>query len=267
MTVRRLPVDPLGAVGLVGALFAWWLVARLELVSRVFLPPPLDVARAVSDNFTSSSYLASFRLGEGGLLSSLVYTATNVLVALTAASVVGITLGLLSARSRGLRLVLDPVMLTVGTVPILVTAPFFLIWFGTSRLAQVGLLFLFDTTILYVFAQRALANLSPIYLQAGRVLGATAARLARDIYLPGTLPEILGGIRIALAGSWGLEAVSELLGAPEGIGRVIQVLSTSSDVTTILAAIVVLACAAVVFDMLVAGGFRIATRWRATAPV
>jgi ABC-type nitrate/sulfonate/bicarbonate transport system permease component len=265
MTLRRLPLDPLGAFGLVALVFVWWLTAHFTWVSPVFLPSPADVATAATDNFFSSAYLDAYRLGDGGLLSSLIYTATNVLIAVSSASVVGITLGLLSARSRGLRLVLDPVMLTIGTVPILVTAPFFLIWFGTSRLAQVGLIFLFATTILYVFAQRALLNLDPIHVQAGRVLGASKARLARDVYVPATLPEIVGGVRIALAGAWGLEAVSELLGAPQGIGRVIQVLSTSSDVTTILAAVLVLACAAVACDALVAGAFRFATRWRAPA--
>ena len=50
-------------------------------------------------------------------------------------------------------------MLTAGTIPILVTAPFFLIWFGTSRSAQIALLILFDVTIVYLFAQHAEDNL------------------------------------------------------------------------------------------------------------
>jgi ABC-type nitrate/sulfonate/bicarbonate transport system permease component len=259
----RLPFDPLGALGLLLVLFAWWAATRFGMVSEVFLPPPRHVWTTIHENFFSSGYLDSYRLGNGGLLGSVLYSASNVALAVTAATGVGVTLGLLSARSQGLRLVLDPLMLTIGTVPILVTAPFFLIWFGTSRLAQVALLFLFDTTIIYLVAQRSLRNLSPIYAQSARVLGARTRRLTHDIYLPGTLPEISGGIRIALAGSWGLEAVSELLGAPEGIGRVIQVLSTSADVTTILAAVIVLAAAAFVCDAAVAGAFRYATRWRA----
>ena len=186
---------------------------------------PGEVAQTIAENFFSSPYLANYHLGDGGLSASLVYTASNVLIALAISCVLGITLGFATAHVGLLRAILDPVVLTAGTIPILVTAPFFLIWFGTSRAAQIALLILYGTTIVYLFAQRAVANLDPVYVAAGRTLGASPRRVMLDVYLVGTLPEVFGGIRIALAGAWGLEAVSELLGAPQGIGRVIQAMA------------------------------------------
>jgi ABC-type nitrate/sulfonate/bicarbonate transport system permease component len=190
------------------------------------------------------------------------YTVTNVLLAMVIASVLGIGLGLTSARMYVVRAAFDPIVLTAGTIPILVTAPFFLIWFGTDRSGQVVLLTLYAVTIIYLFAQRAVGNLDPIYQAAARTLGAGQRRILLDVYLRGTLPEVFGGIRIALAGAWGLEAVAELLGAPNGIGRAIQALATSMDVSSIIAAIFSLAIVAVGFDALVAGVFGFITRWR-----
>jgi len=258
-----MPVDPLGILGLVGLVALWGGVSHFQVVSRVFLPPPDEVGRAMAENFLSSPYLATYNLGEGGLASSLLYTTTNVLMALGIACVVGILLGLSSARIDLLRAILDPIMLTAGTIPILVTAPFFLIWFGIERSAQVSLLILFDITLIYLFTQRAVANLNPIYPSAARTLGASPGRILLDVFFVGTLPEVFGGIRIALAGAWGLEAFAELLGAPEGIGRVIQALATASDVPTIMATILALSIVAVVFDTSVAAGFGFITRWRA----
>jgi ABC-type nitrate/sulfonate/bicarbonate transport system permease component len=83
-----------------------------------------------------------------------------------------------------------------------------------------------------------------------------------QVFLIGTLPEVFGGMRIALAGAWGLEAVAELLGAPAGIGRVIQALASATDVPTIMAAILALAIVAVAFDAAVAVLFGVITRWR-----
>ena len=40
--------------------------------------------------------------------------------------------------------------------------------------------------------------------------------------MPATVPELIGGFRIALAGAWGLEAIAELLGAQHGIGFLIN---------------------------------------------
>lgn len=257
-----LRTDPLGIVGLLALLAVWWLIAGLQLVPAIFLPPPDEVARTIARNFFYSSYLAQYNLGTGGFAASLLYTVSNVLLAMAIACVVGISLGLISARITIVRSVFDPIVLTAGTLPILVTAPFFLIWFGTDRSGQVVLITLYAVTIIYLFAQRAVGNLDPIYQAAAHTLGAGHRRILTDVYLKGTLPEVFGGIRIALAGAWGLEAVAELLGAPNGIGRVIQALAASMDVPGIIAAIVSLAIVAVGFDFVVAGVFGYITRWQ-----
>lgn len=185
-------------------------------------------------------------------------------VALAVACALGIAAGFASARFVIFRALADPLMLTAGTIPILVTAPFFLIWFGTSRSAQVALLILYDVTIVYLFAQRAANNLDPTYVAAGRTLGASPMRLIFDVYLMGALPEVFGGIRIALAGAWGLEAFSELLGAPKGIGRVIQGMAADMDTQMMFAAIVALSVVAFAFDVAIGAVFGFVTRWRRT---
>ena len=243
----------------------WWLLSTLELVPRLFLPPPAEVFDFLSNNFFSSSYLENYHLGSLGLSGSLLYTIGNVLLALVISSVVGVGLGLTSARVDGVRAVFDPIVLTVGTIPVLVTAPFFLIWFGTERAPQVALLTLYGSTIIYMFAQRAVANLDPIYPAAARMLGANPLRVLTQVYLVGTLPEVFGGMRIAMAGSWGLEAVAELLGAPAGIGRVIQAVASATDVPTIIATILALALVAVAFDAAFVALFGSITRWRPKA--
>ncbi|HEY3063112.1 MAG TPA: ABC transporter permease subunit [Chloroflexota bacterium] len=260
-----LPIDPLGILGVVGLAVLWWLLTTFELVPRLFLPPPAEVFDFLVNNFVSSDYLENYHLGSLGLSGSLLYTIGNVLLALAISCVLGISLGLTSARVDGVRAVFDPIVLTVGTIPVLVTAPFFLIWFGTERAPQVALLTLYDTTIIYMFAQRAVANLDPIYRAAARTLGASPVRVIAQVYLAGTLPEVFGGIRIAMAGAWGLEAVAELLGAPAGIGRVIQAVASATDVPTIVATILALALVAVVFDAAFAAFFGFITRWRARA--
>jgi ABC-type nitrate/sulfonate/bicarbonate transport system permease component len=257
-----LNVDVLGVVGLVGLLGLWWVVTFFGLIPPLFLPPPGDVADAITSNLFSSPYLENYHLGTSGLAGTLAYTIGNVMLALAIACVLGLTLGLTSARVQQVRAVFDPIVLTVGTIPVLVTAPFFLIWFGTERAPQVALLVLYDTTIVYLFAQRAVGNLDPIYQAAARTLGASPLRMLFQVFLIGTLPEVFGGLRIALAGAWGLEAIAELLGSTSGIGKVIQALASATDVPTIMAAVLSLAVIAVGFDALVAVVFGTITRWR-----
>jgi len=255
-------VDVFGLLGLVLLVASWWLVTRV--VSRTAVPLPQDVFRRVGEDFFSAPELALYGVGQNGLLDSMIYTVENVLLAVAVGGTVGTLSGLSSARIRIVREVIDPIVLTAGTIPILVTAPFFLIWFGVERVSGILLVVLYVSTILYIFAQRAADNLDPVYEDAARTLGASRRHMTRDVLIPGTVPEILGGIRIALAGAWGLEAIAELLGLPNGIGKIIQVLAQQTDAEGIMAALVFLGAVAVVFDGLTAAGFRWLTRWSRT---
>ncbi len=119
--------------------------------------------------------------------------------------------------------------------------------------------------ILYLFAQRAADNLDPVYEDSACTLGASTGDILRDVLIPGALPQILGGIRIALAGAWGLEAIAELLGAQQGIGKIIELLSGSLDMEGIFAALITLGIVAVLADFLAGRAVGFATRWHASS--
>lgn len=254
-------IDPFDVAGVLLLIVVWELLTLVAPVA--VLPSPQDVVRRIAADFWAAPELSFYGL-DTGFAGSLLYTATNVLIAIVAGSLCGVLGGLLTARVTLLRQLGDPVMMTAGTIPVLVLAPFFLIWFGVGRASAVLLVVFYVTVMLYIFAQKAVSNLPPIYEEAARTLGASRLRILRDVVLPGTLPEILGGIRIALAGAWGLEAITELLGAQSGMGKLIQVLAGATDVQGIFAALVTLGFAAIVCDGLAALLVGRATTW--TAP-
>lgn len=243
-------LDPLRLTGVVLVLALW--SALSVLMSPALLPPPLAVAARLVADFLSAPELSYYGLADASLLGSMLYTGENVLAAVAIGASAGTLAGLVSARFGLVRAAIDPIMFTAGTIPMLVIAPFLLIWFGVGRFSAVLLVVFYVAVVLYLFAQRAADNLDPIYEEAALTLGATPRRLVRDVFIPGTVPEILGGLRIALAGSWGLEAISELLGSQEGMGKIIEVLAGATDVEGIMAALILLGAVAVAFDALAA---------------
>ena len=258
---RRL--DVLGLLGLALFIVAWQLLTYV--IPLFSLPHPLHVAQRIAEDFILAEYLSFYGLPETGLLDSMLYTATNVLIAVGLGATVGVVCGLVTARFDLVRAVIDPVLMTAGTIPILVLAPFFLIWFGVGRTSAVLLVAIYVAVILYVYAQRAADTLNPVYEEAAYTLGASPRRVVWDVLIPGTVPQILGGVRIALAGAWGLEAIAELLGAQQGIGKIVQVLAGSTDIQGIFAALLVLGVVAVVFDALAARFFAHAAGWSVAA--
>jgi ABC-type nitrate/sulfonate/bicarbonate transport system permease component len=217
-----------------------------------FLPTPVAVVARVVADFFSAPELTFYGLTDASLFTSMLYTGENVMLALIIGAAIGILAGLCSARFGLVRAVIDPIMLTAGTIPILVAAPFLLIWFGVGRASSVALVVFYVVVILYIFAQRAADNLDPVYEESARTLGATPRHMIVDMLLPGTVPEILGGLRIALAGAWGLEAIAELLGSQQGMGKIIEVLAGGTDPEGIMAALLVLGVVAVCGDALAA---------------
>lgn len=258
-----LALDPLRFAGVVLGLGLWQ--ALTAFLPPIILPTPAGVAGRVHDDFWSAPSLSYYGLTEPNLYGNLLYTAENVLLAVLAGAAIGITSGLLSARFPLVRAVLDPVVMTAGTVPILIAAPFLLIWFGVGRSSAVCLVVFYVAVTLHIFAARAARNVDPIFEQSARTLGAGSRRILRDILLPATVPEILGGLRIALAGAWGLEAIAELLGSQSGMGKVIEVLAGATDPQGIMASLLMLGLTAVVADILAAWAVARLTRWSAVA--
>ncbi len=255
--------DPLRLSGVVLALGAWFGLARA--ISPALLPGPVAVVHRMAADFFAAPEVAYYGLENASLLGSMIYTGENVLLAVTVGAAAGILAGLASARFGALRATIDPIMLTAGTVPMLVAAPFLLIWFGVGRASAVTLVIFYVAVVLYLFAQRAADNLDPIYENAALTLGASPRRLVRDVLVPGTVPEILGGLRIALAGAWGLEAIAELLGSQQGMGKIIEVLAGGTDMEGIMATLVLLGLVAVVCDALAAWAIARAAAWSVAA--
>jgi len=248
----------LSVIGLALTLSIWQILS--ELVGR-YMPPPLAVFDNMIVNFFESRRMQGLGLPRGGYLPHLMYTVWNVTLGVIIGASIGIITGLASWRWRVVDEITDPIVTIFGTLPILVAAPFFLIWFGIVAFAQVSLVAFYASVILHLYTLRASRNVDPRYRDYALTLGANDRVLFKRIMVPAALPEVVGGIRIALAAAWGLAAIAELLGAQFGVGRVIVSLTAVYDVESIMAIVLWLSAFAVLLDMLVLAGRAWATRW------
>jgi ABC-type nitrate/sulfonate/bicarbonate transport system permease component len=242
-------------------LFALWYIIAILTPPAVLPLPHRVLGRLISWSWNSPQ-LASYGLRHTGLIPNMLQTMQTVFIAQAAGLVIGSFLGLFSARSPLFRAALNPIALIMTTLPILVLAPFFLVWFGVGRVGSMALVMVYSTTLFVIYSQRGAENLSPHYEQYARTLGAGRFRILRDVLVPGAIPEIMGAFRISVAGAWGLVAISELLGGRAGIGVVIRVLLGPYDIIGILAAIVTVSTVALIFDGLLAWAGRTFIVWR-----
>jgi ABC-type nitrate/sulfonate/bicarbonate transport system permease component len=247
------------AAGIGLFILVWWLASTQLPVSRLASPwvTVVDIAR----NFVTSPRLMVFGLGRVGYGTLLLYTLFNVLIGLCTGGALGILIGIAAAKLRWLRLAIDPVVLVLGTVPVLVAAPLFLLWFGVVSFTQTLLVAFYSAVMMILFSERAADNIDPIYERAALTFGAGLGARIRHVLIPATIPEILGGLRITLASAWGVETFAEILGAPSGIGQAIKALTNVNNVPGMMACVALVAVAAIATDILLLLIVRAMTRW------
>ena len=254
----------LPAVGIGIAIGLWYLYSS----GHPYTAPSLStVFSDLSANFAQSKYLADHGVGAGkGYWYDLLYTTRNVVMGVAIGTAIGVVLGFISVSRKLVRDVINPVAATFGSAPIFISAPFFLIWFGVVKTAQIAMVSFYTTLLMYIFALRAAGNVPVEYLESAETLGAQRKHLFRMIYLKATVPELLGAFRIALAGAWGLEAVAELLGAQQGAGFLIAFFVQTYSLPKLIGITLALGVIAVLVDFVVTLLARPLVRWTDPQP-
>jgi len=258
---RRRRLWPWRLLGVALFAVAWQLVSLL-VRSPAVLPGPVEVLGNFAANVDGSPTLEYLGLDVSSYLGNLGYTGSVVLGGWALGGLVGVVLGLVTARVQWVRNLTEPVTTVFGVVPVLVAAPFVLVWFGTSSTGKVLLIAFFTAVTVLVVTQAAALALPLRYEEYAATLGAGRSAAMRRVLLPATLTTTLTGLRTALGQAWGLQAVAELLGAPAGIGRAIAVRAGTGDIASVLALVLALGLVALVCDAALAAVVRRLTRWQ-----
>ncbi|HHQ4487921.1 TPA: taurine ABC transporter permease TauC [Aeromonas hydrophila] len=221
----------------------WWLVARLGLISPLFLPPPAQVLQQFATLAGPQGFM------DATLWQHLAASLQRILIALAAATLCGVTVGLAMGLSPTLRGMLDPLIELYRPVPPLAYLPLMVIWFGIGETSKVLLIYL------AIFAPVAMATLAGVQgarqvrLRAARALGANRWQVLWYVIVPGALPDILTGLRIGLGVGWSTLVAAELIAATRGVGFMVQAAGEFLATDVVLAGILVIALIAFTLEL------------------
>lgn len=246
----------------VAVVLGLWEVGALIVGYRAVLPGLLTVVQDFVKSFLWDPGLAYLGVKNPGYGINLGYTVGLAVVGWLIGSAIGAFVGLLSARVQWIRNVSEPLLYVFGAVPALVLAPFFLIWFGQGPLGRAVLVAFYCFVAVGLVAQSAALALPPAWEEYGATQGLGRWPRFFHIVVPGALPAVLAGFRIALATGIAVEATVELLGSQFGIGRLIEIRATQGNVSSVLGLSIALGVAALVLDIILQRVLRIFTRWQ-----
>jgi NitT/TauT family transport system permease protein len=195
---------------------AWEVTARLELVSSTALPPLSDVIRSWFDMIKDGELISNggaslYRAGAGLALSILV----------------GTLLGIGMAWWKPVNVIVAPIVEIFYPLPKSALIPVTVIWLGFGDGSKILLIFLGCMLPVTIGAFNGARSSEQVLVWSARSMGASRLRMLWDVVLPSAMPELLNGIRTALALSFILLVSSELIVAQKGFGYLIGFLGAN----------------------------------------
>lgn len=224
LRLRRL-VRPPGrlawaVISLSALVVAWVLTTWVwRLIDPGRFPSPVDV-------YDAARQLSSGRGYAGATLSAHVWKSSElVLTGFMVASLFGVPLGLLMGWSRRAEALLNPTFLLVRPIPPLAWIPLAILWFGLGSSAKVFVIFFAAFVPAVINTYTGVRGIDRTLVAAARVHGASTRQLVFGVLVPGALPSIFTGLRLALQASWTTLVAAELVGALLGLGHVLIIAS------------------------------------------
>jgi ABC-type nitrate/sulfonate/bicarbonate transport system permease component len=208
----------------------WELTARLQLVSSDALPPLSDVIAAWVD-----------MIRDGELVTNGVSSLYRAAAGLGLAIVVGATFGIVMAWSKTVNVLVAPLVEIFYPLPKSALIPVTVIWLGFGDGSKILLIFLGCMLPVTVGAFNGARSAEQALVWSARSMGANRLRMVWDVVVPSAMPELLNGIRTALALSFILLVASELIVAQKGFGYLIGFLGANGTYDAMYAVVLTVA--------------------------
>jgi ABC-type nitrate/sulfonate/bicarbonate transport system permease component len=195
----------------IGLLVLWQAAAELNLYNTILLPPPIRIAVSAWHLIVTGELFR--HLGD-----SLQRIALANLVAISTA----VPLGILMGRYRGFEDLMDGVLNIIRPIPPLAWIPLAILWFGIGENSVVFITLISAFFAILINTIAGVRGIDKSLARAALTLGATQRDVIRDVILPGSLPQIFTGMRVALGVSWMSIVAAELIAASSGLGYMIS---------------------------------------------
>ena len=226
-------------------LLAWEAASRFGWLNKLLFPPP---SRAFAD--------LAVLIANGYLAKSLYASLFRVVCGFAIAVTVGVALGAAMARIRLVNELVDPLVELIRPISPLALYPLAILWLGIGDGSKIFIIALAASfpVILNTFA--GVRGIDANLFRASRSLGASELELFKGIVLPGSLPHIFTGVRLA----WGISLIvviaAEMVGAPSGLGYMVLDAQQTFRTERVFAGIIVIGLVGFLTDL----GFRLLRR-------
>ncbi|MDP9354344.1 MAG: ABC transporter permease [Chloroflexota bacterium] len=191
-------------------LATWEWLSRTARIDPTFWPPP----SSLWETFVSL-------IREGGLLGDVRVTLVRILGGFLLGAVPGVALGLAMGLFWPVRVLLMPIATAVYAVPKIAILPLVVIVFGLGESSKLAIVAISIFFLVVLNTMAGVQAIDPSYRDVARNLGANPLELFLTVALPGSLPAIFTGLRLALGFTLIVIVGTEFITPGDGVGSLI----------------------------------------------
>ena len=227
---ERWSARALGLGTIAAVLLAWEVVGRLGWLNPVLAPRPTLIAETLFEI-----------AGSGEAADPLLHTIALFATGYGIACLIGIALGLAMGMSQALYGLMEPLVELIRPIPKPALVPAFFLFLGIGQVTMVTVVVLAAVFPVLVNTLQGVRGLDPTLLDTARTFRISRWRTIRSIVIPGALPMILVGMRVALGLGLVLAILAEMLAGETGLGFRILDLQRSFQIREMFAWVFILA--------------------------
>jgi len=253
-------------LGLLVMLFALWhVMTKPGLVPPFMFDNERQAAFFFGEPLRVFERIWSWFVTDASIYRHLAVTLIETLLAFAAGSVLGLAAGLWLALQPMASALLEPYIKALNSMPRIILAPIFSVWFGLGIGSKVALGVTLVFFIVFFNVYQGVKEVSPVVLANARMLGARKRQLLRHVYLPSATSWVFSSLHTSVGLAFVGAVVGEYLGSAQGVGYLILQAEGTFDINTVMAGILVLTGFALLLDAAVGHIERRLMKWQPKA--
>ena len=253
-------------VGLLLLIFVIWHVAtKPGLVPPIVFENDQQAAFFFGEPLKIFSRIWAWFVTNADIYQHLWVTLLETVLAFGIGTVLGLACGLWLALSPLAAAIADPYIKAANSMPRVILAPIFAVWFGLGIASKVALGVTLVFFIVFFNVYQGVKEVSPVVLANARMLGASQRQLLRHVYLPSATSWVFSSLHTSVGLAFVGAVVGEYLGSSRGVGYLILQAEGAFDINTVMAGILVLTAFALVLDGAVGRIEKRLMRWQPAA--
>ena len=236
-------------VGLLALIFGvWHVVTKPGLIRPIVFENDQQAAFFFGEPLKIASRVWAWFVVNGDIYQHLWVTLLETVLAFGIGTALGLACGLWLALSPMAAAIADPYIKALNSMPRVILAPIFAVWFGLGIASKVALGVTLVFFIVFFNVYQGVKEVSPVVLANARMLGASQKQLLRHVYLPSATSWVFSSLHTSVGLAFVGAVVGEYLGSSRGVGYLILQAEGAFDINTVMAGIGVLTLFALLLD-------------------